>query len=133
MHVLQSSQTAARAGRAELVDRLAERARRGTPHATELLSVEAPFDGRLVGEVPRGTAMDVVVAVQRARERQVGWARTPMRERREIFLRFHDLLLARRDEVLDLLQLEGGKARIHAFEEILDACINARYYANTAA
>ncbi|PQM45775.1 Putative succinate-semialdehyde dehydrogenase [NADP(+)] 2 [Mycobacterium talmoniae] len=37
------------------------------------------------------------------------------------------------DEVLDLIQLENGKARRHAFEEILDVCLTARYYANTAA
>jgi succinate-semialdehyde dehydrogenase/glutarate-semialdehyde dehydrogenase len=133
MHVLQPSQTATRSPRAELADRLAQRARRATPHATELMAIEAPFDGRLVGEVPRGTALDVGLAVQRARERQAAWVRTPIAERSKILLRFHDLLLDRRDEVLDLLQLEGGKARIHAFEEVLDACINARYYANTAA
>src|SRR5205085_1954359 len=39
----------------------------------------------------------------------------------------------RQDQVLDLLQLESGKARRHAFEEILDVAIVSRYYANTAA
>lgn len=47
--------------------------------------------------------------------------------------RFHDLVLDRQDEVLDLIQLENGKARRHAFEEILDVAMTARYYANTAA
>ena len=47
-------------------------------------------------------------------------------------LRFHDLLLARRDEVLDIVQWETGKARRDAMEELLDVCINARHYARDA-
>jgi succinate-semialdehyde dehydrogenase / glutarate-semialdehyde dehydrogenase len=50
-----------------------------------------------------------------------------------VLLRFHDLVLEHQDEVLDLIQLENGKARRHAFEEILDVCMTARYYAHTAA
>ena len=41
-------------------------------------------------------------------------------------------MLARQDELLDVIQLESGKARRHAFEEILDTALVARYYANTA-
>jgi acyl-CoA reductase-like NAD-dependent aldehyde dehydrogenase len=44
-------------------------------------------------------------------------------------LRFHDLLLKRQDQVLDLIQLESGKARRNAFEEILDTAVVCRYYA----
>ena len=46
-----------------------------------------------------------------------------------MFLRFHDLLLERQNEVLDIIQLETGKARRHAFEEILDTAVVCRYYA----
>ena len=53
-------------------------------------------------------------------------------DRARIFLRFHDLLLERQDEVLDLIQWETGKARRHAFEEILDTAIVTRYYARRA-
>ena len=41
-------------------------------------------------------------------------------------------MLARQDELLDIIQLESGKARRHAFEEILDVAIVARYYARSA-
>src|SRR5439155_20642864 len=57
------------------------------------------------------------------------WAARPFRERSRIFLRFHDLLFERQNEILDLIQLETGKARGHAFEEVLDTAIAARYYA----
>ena len=38
--------------------------------------------------------------------------------RAAVLLRFHDLVLARQAEVLDLIQLETGKARLHAHEEV---------------
>ena len=49
-----------------------------------------------------------------------------------VLLRLHDLVLDRQDEVLDLVQLETGKARRHAFEEVVDVALNARHYARTA-
>ena len=66
-----------------------------------------------------------------ARSRPRGRGRSSS-ERRAILRRFHDLVLARQDEILDLVQIEAGKARRHAFEEVLDVAIVARYYANTA-
>jgi succinate-semialdehyde dehydrogenase/glutarate-semialdehyde dehydrogenase len=96
------------------------------------IEVEAPFTGGTLGRVPRCTEADVRVAIERAREVQRTWKKTSFAERRAIMQRYHDLVLARQEEALDLLQLEGGKARRHAFEEILDVAIVSRYYANTA-
>src|SRR5579875_3109606 len=88
--------------------------------------------GELLGHVPHCTPDDVSVAAGRARARQAEWAARPVAERAAVLLRFHDLVLQRQDEVLDLIQLENGKARRHAFEEVLDVCLTSRYYANTA-
>ena len=49
-----------------------------------------------------------------------------------MLLDFHDLLLKHRDEGLDIVQWETGKARKDALEELLDACAQARYYARDA-
>src|SRR4051812_31203511 len=98
----------------------------------ETIDVDQPFTGGLLGRVPKCTPDDVAAATRRAREVQERWARTSFAERRAILLRFHDLVLERQDEILDLIQLESGKARRHAFEEILDVALVARYYANTA-
>ena len=64
---------------------------------------------------------------------QHAWAETPLSHRRAIFLRYHDLVLDHQEQLLDLVQIEGGKARRHAVEEIYDVAINARYYAYHAA
>jgi succinate-semialdehyde dehydrogenase/glutarate-semialdehyde dehydrogenase len=46
--------------------------------------------------------------------------------------RLHDLVLDRQEELLDLIQLESGKARLHAFEEVADVAIVCTHYAATA-
>ena len=46
--------------------------------------------------------------------------------------RLHDLVLREQREILDILQTETGKARAHAFDEVVDVAINSRYYARTA-
>src|SRR3954466_6158988 len=98
----------------------------------ETIEIERPATGQLLGTVPRCTADDVELAVQRARAAQEQWRETSFAERRRILLAFHDLVFDRREELLDLLQLESGKARRHAFEEVLDVGIVARYYARAA-
>lgn len=94
----------------------------------ESLAVEAPFTRQPFGEVLLGTADDVQHAVERARRAQRGWAARPVAERAEVLIRLHDLLLKRQVEGLDLLQLETGKARYHAFLEYYATLSSARYY-----
>ncbi|MGF1472491.1 MAG: succinic semialdehyde dehydrogenase [Rubrobacteraceae bacterium] len=98
----------------------------------EKIAVEAPFTGETLDHVPRCIPEDIEEGARQARAAQEGWAGTSFDERSAIFLRYHDLLLDRQSEVLDLIQQENGKARKHAFEEVLDTAITTRYYANTA-
>lgn len=88
----------------------------------------APFTGERLTELPASTPQDVVTAFGRARTAQRAWAAQPVRQRAAVLLRFHDLVLRRQDEVLDLIQLETGKARLHAFEEVLSVAVAARHY-----
>jgi len=118
-----------RIGRPE-IEALSRRVRTGGER--EEIEVEKPATGELLGTVPRCEPEDVEAAVESARSAQARWSRTSFDERGRILLRFHDLVLSRRDELLDLLQLESGKARRHAFEEFMDIAMVARYYARTA-
>ncbi len=113
-----------------LLDRLAGHAITAGPR--EPLPIEMPATGKILGQVPRCTPDDVAAAAERARAVQPDWARTPAAERAAVLLRFATRLLDRQDEVLDLIQLENGKARAHAFEEIIDVAQTSRYYARTA-
>jgi acyl-CoA reductase-like NAD-dependent aldehyde dehydrogenase len=96
------------------------------------LPVIAPFTGEVLARIPAGLEEDVRLAVECAHSAQPSWAARPYADRARVFLRFHDLLLDRQDEVLSLIQLETGKARRHAFEEVLDAAAIARHYARHA-
>src|SRR3954466_1099350 len=119
--------------------------KRITPHEIERLSarvvstsgndpmeIEQPFTGKPLGTVPKCGPDDVRAAIERARAAQEQWAQTSFAERKRVLLRYHDLILDNQEELLDLLQIESGKARRHAFEEVLDVAITSRYYANTA-
>ncbi|WP_329580862.1 succinic semialdehyde dehydrogenase [Kitasatospora sp. NBC_01250] len=92
-----------------------------------------PLTGEVLAELPQSTTEDVKVAFELARRAQQAWAALPVRRRAAVLLRFHDLLLKRQDEVLDLIQAETGKARLHAFEEVLGAALAARHYGRAAA
>ncbi len=100
------------------------------PH--EDLFVCAPYTGAVLGYIPSCRAEDVELAVNRARAAQAQWHARACAERARIVLRFHDLLLRRQNEALDIIQRETGKARRHALEEILDTALVCQYYAKRA-
>ena len=115
---------------AQEIERLSERVHTGGER--ERMKIEQPFTGKPLGTVPKCNEEDVAAAIKRAKDVQREWRKTSFADRKRILLRYHDVVLSHQDELLDLLQIESGKARRHAFEEVLDVAIVARYYANTA-
>ncbi|KMS67361.1 succinate-semialdehyde dehydrogenase [Streptomyces viridochromogenes] len=91
-----------------------------------------PFTGEKLADLPESTPEDVQRAFEAARTAQAVWAQVPVRQRAAVLLRFHDLLLERQAEVLDLIQLETGKARLHAHEEVQAVAVAARHYGRKA-
>ncbi|MFY9913758.1 MAG: aldehyde dehydrogenase family protein, partial [Nocardioidaceae bacterium] len=112
-----------------MVRRLTSRVR-ATSARTE--TTYAPFTGQPIASIPVSTPDDVALAVESARMAQQSWSRVPLALKQQILLRFHDLVLDRQDEILDLIQWEAGKARKHAFDEVAHVAMTARYYARTA-
>ncbi|MFI6394708.1 succinic semialdehyde dehydrogenase [Nonomuraea sp. NPDC050540] len=95
--------------------------------------ITAPFTGEQIAELPISDGDHVRAAYEKARQAQMAWAALPVAERARPFLRLHDEILNRRDEILDIVQNETGKARKHAFEEVLDVAGCALHYARRAA
>jgi acyl-CoA reductase-like NAD-dependent aldehyde dehydrogenase len=91
----------------------------------------SPITGQPLGDIPQSTAHDVEEAFRRARKAQAQWARTSLKEREALFMRLHDIVLERQDEIMDMICWESGKARKHAFDEPLHIALTARYYART--
>lgn len=116
---------------ADLLENLAQRIVR-TRNLQATLEVRSPINNEVIGEIPRCGPADVQEAVRRARKAQATWAAKSVQERVAIIDRFHDLVLERKAAILDLMQIETGKARLHAFEELFDVLNNARYYHQVA-
>lgn len=128
MTVMRALGAPAGASASSVIDRIVRR----IVSSGETRPVIAPFTGDTLVELPVSTAADVAAAHARARAAREEWAARPVRERVKPFLALHDAILDRRDEVLDLVQLENGKARRYAFEEVLDVAAATLYYARRA-
>lgn len=95
--------------------------------------IHAPFNAEVVVELPQSTPADVEAAAKRCREAQRAWARQSVGDRAAVFLRLHDMVLDARDDLMDLIQTENGKARRDAYLEVADTAITCRYYSRVAA
>ena len=98
--------------------------------ATPLVS---PINQSTLAQIPQGSAQDVHEAIARLRLAQSRWAQTPVRERSRVAMRLHSLVLEHRERVLDTIQLETGKSRRSAFDEVADVAMTALYYGRRAA
>ena len=92
----------------------------------------SPINGQPLGVIPQSSIDDVTSAFTRARAAQAKWARTSIDERAAILMRFHDLVLANADEIMDIAVWESAKARRDAYNEVFHVALTARYYARTA-
>jgi len=99
----------------------------------EPFEVRCPWDDAPLGRVPASGPDDVAAAVAAARETQREWAARPVRERAAIVGRVARLVWSRADALMDLVQLESGKSRLDAFEELADVALNAAHYARHGA
>ena len=102
-----------------------------TASSGQSTTITAPATGQPLGVVPKSSADDVQTAFAAAREAGAAWAQTSYEVRSKALMRLHDLILDRRDEIMDLICWESGKARIHAFDEPTHVALTARYYART--
>ncbi len=91
----------------------------------------SPLTGQPVADIPVSGPSDVEDAFVSARRAQRSWAESDFDVRSRMLLDLHDLVLDRQREILDLIQYESGKARKHAFDEVMHVALTARYYART--
>ncbi|HEX5335188.1 MAG TPA: succinic semialdehyde dehydrogenase [Propionicimonas sp.] len=96
------------------------------------LVVRCPFDDSIYGTLQSTTAEQVPSAIATARRAQVTWAAVPVAGRARVFRRLAGLILDSRDRILDTIQAESGKARLSAFEEVMDAARAVRVFAGRA-
>jgi acyl-CoA reductase-like NAD-dependent aldehyde dehydrogenase len=103
-----------------------------SPPNSPIVSIN-PGTGQPLGEVPDMTAEEVRAAVATARAAQGPWGALTIEQRCRRVLKFAEVLMARAEDVIDLLVREGGKTRLEALgmEVVLVADL-VRYFAKHA-
>ena len=98
------------------------------PASQDTVAIHNPTNGKKIYDLPQLSAEAVASAVAEARSAQKTWSQVSPAERAQVLLRTHDLLMKNQDRLIELLQLETGKAKSHAFEEVAGAYGAARYF-----
>ncbi|MCE5288407.1 MAG: aldehyde dehydrogenase family protein [Nocardiaceae bacterium] len=96
------------------------------------VQIKRPFTDEPLAWIPQMAAEDINDALHRARAAQKSWAQTPVKQRARTIGRVLDLVHRDRELFLDVLQAEGGKARIDALVELAEALLAVRHHVNTA-
>ncbi len=101
------------------------------PTTGEYFENRNPADTRdLVGRFPRSGAADVDRAVASARRGFEAWRRTPAPARGDVLRRVGDLMVARKEELADLMTREMGKPLTETRGDVQEG-IDTAYYAAT--
>jgi succinate-semialdehyde dehydrogenase/glutarate-semialdehyde dehydrogenase len=96
------------------------------------ITVVDPSTEAVLAEVADATSAHATLAVDAAAAAAPGWRATPPRQRAEILLRCHKLMLERIEELATLISLENGKALSDARGEVNYAAEFFRWYAEEA-
>lgn len=97
------------------------------------VEMTAPFTGRPIVSLRQATDADARAVFDEARRAQRAWADTSVAERQRVLTRLMGLVLDRQQEGLDLVQVEAGKSRLDAFDEIAGTALAASYYGKYSA
>jgi malonate-semialdehyde dehydrogenase (acetylating)/methylmalonate-semialdehyde dehydrogenase len=96
--------------------------------ASSYLRLVSPVDGVELSEVPLSPAADLDEAVDAANKIFATWAKTPIKERVQVFFRYKYLLEKNLRELAALIQEENGKTLGEAVAE-LEKCIELTEFA----
>jgi len=101
---------------------------------SECVTVINPATGKISLELPQFTHAETLAAGMAARDvaAESGWATLQARQRAQVLLNLHDLMVEHREHILDLIQFETGKSRGAAFEDFAGGLFAARHYGKKA-
>jgi len=94
--------------------------------------VRDPASGETLGSVPSLDGADMAAAIETAAVAQRDWASRTAGERAEVLTRWHDLMLANRDDLAMIMTREQGKPLTEAKGEIGYAASFVKWYAEEA-
>jgi succinate-semialdehyde dehydrogenase/glutarate-semialdehyde dehydrogenase len=95
----------------------------------EAIAVDNPATGEILGVVPRCGRGETARAIAAARRAWPAWRARTALDRADLLLRWHDLILAAKDDLARLMTLEQGKPLAEAAGEIAYAASFLRWFA----
>ncbi|MFY0681923.1 MAG: aldehyde dehydrogenase family protein [Thalassovita sp.] len=95
---------------------------------TDLIEVENPANGQIIGTIPTGTVQDANDALEAAKIAQVAWARLPAVQRGNIVRKLGDLIAERSELLANLITAEQGKPIGQALGEV-EGTVNFLHHA----
>lgn len=102
------------------------------PASATTVPVLNPSSGKKIYDLVQLSASQVISRINLARGFQTEWQLVSIKDRTAVLKKLHKLLLENESKLLDLLQLETGKSRAHAFEELAGAIGAVNYFATIA-
>ncbi len=98
----------------------------------QTIEIHSPATLQKVGAVPVNSPAEVRAAVARARVAFKVWSKLDLKQRGDVLLSARDYLLARKEELIELLCAENGKPRLEALVEVTYVCDVITFYAKQA-
>lgn len=102
------------------------------PATSSSVEVINPTTAKKIFDLPQLSADQVVSSIASARSAQLEWRKTSVPDRAKALNNLRSSMISNESKLLDLLQLETGKSRAHAFEETVGAIASAGYYSKIA-
>lgn len=100
--------------------------------SNEVLEVKSPIDEAVLGTVQAMSTEDVDAVMKSAKDSQKYWAQTTIAHRAELLYKAADLLLERKDELVELLIKEIAKDRKSSISEVERTADFLRFTADAA-
>ena len=75
----------------------------------EAIDIFSPYTGTVVGKTNTASAKQIDVAIEKAKEAQVLWGKTPIKDRTKVMFNFREILLRDIDKIAKVVSLENGK------------------------
>ncbi|WP_372651864.1 aldehyde dehydrogenase family protein [Halobacteriovorax sp.] len=73
------------------------------------IDIYSPYTGSIVGRANESTKSQIDTAILKAKEAQVAWGKTPIKDRTKVMFNFREILLRDIDKIAHIVSLENGK------------------------
>ena len=78
------------------------------------IEVVSPLNGKTIANIAETSTKELGEKIERARKAQKSWAALGIKNRSQIFYRYHSLLQNHRQSLVDTIHLENGKTKNEA-------------------